>query len=72
MGSNNFVLTPGRYVGAADQEEGREPFPQKMERLVAQLRQQQSEAAHLGAAIIANPGALGFGKGKAQPPSSPV
>ena len=72
MERNNFVLTPGRYVGAADQEEDGEPFPQKMERLVAQLRQQQSEAARLDAAITANLEALGFGEGKAQPPSSPI
>ncbi|TGG82678.1 MAG: SAM-dependent DNA methyltransferase, partial [Aphanocapsa feldmannii 288cV] len=40
---NNFVLTPGRYVGTADQEEDDEPFDQKMKRLTALLKQQQAE-----------------------------
>jgi type I restriction enzyme M protein len=57
---HGYVLTPGRYVGAAEQEEDDEPFEQKMGRLVAQLRAQQAEAAKLDAAIIANLKALGF------------
>jgi type I restriction enzyme M protein len=57
---HGYVLTPGRYVGAAEQEEDDEPFEQKMGRLVAQLRAQQAEAAKLDAAIVANLKALGF------------
>ena len=57
---HGHVLTPGRYVGAAPQEEDREPFEDKMKRLVAQLRGQQDEAAELDAAIAANLEALGF------------
>ena len=59
---NSFVLTPGRYVGAADQEKDDEPFAQKMARLVAQLHEQQAEGARLDAAIAANLDRLGFGK----------
>ena len=59
---NSFVLTPGRYVGAADQEKDDEPFAQKMARLVAQLQEQQAEGARLDAAIAANLDRLGFGK----------
>ena len=59
---NGFVLTPGRYVGAADQETDDEPFAQKMARLVAQLHEQQAEGARLDAAIAANLDRLGFGK----------
>ena len=55
------VLTPGRYVGAAPQEDDDEPFEEKMTRLVAQLRAQQAEGARLDAAIAANLEALGFG-----------
>ena len=55
-----YVLTPGRYVGAAEQEEDSEPFDQKMQRLVAQLREQQAEAAKLDAAIARNLQELGF------------
>ena len=59
---HGHVLTPGRYVGAAPQEEDREPFEDKMKRLVAQLRGQQDKAAELDAAIKANLAALGFGE----------
>ena len=57
---HGYVLTPGRYVGAADIENDDEPFEDKMARLVAQLREQQQEAAKLDAAIEANLKALGF------------
>jgi len=59
---NNYILTPGRYVGSAPQEEDDEPFEEKMQRLVAQLREQQAEAAKLDAAIAKNLGELGYGK----------
>jgi len=58
---HGYVLTPGRYVGAPEQEDGDEPFDQKMQRLVAQLREQQAEAAKLDAAIAANLKELGYG-----------
>ncbi|MGH9806528.1 MAG: SAM-dependent DNA methyltransferase, partial [Terriglobia bacterium] len=58
---HGHVLTPGRYVGAAAQEDDGEPFDDKMRRLTAQLREQQAEAATLDAAIAANLGELGFG-----------
>ncbi len=54
------VLTPGRYVGAPPQEEDNEPFEQKMQRLVAELRAQQQEAERLDRAIWENLRALGF------------
>ena len=59
---HGHVLTPGRYVGAAPQEEDDEPFEDKMKRLVAQLRDQQAEGAKLDAAIKANLALLGFGE----------
>ena len=59
---HGHVLTPGRYVGAAPQEEDDEPLEDKMKRLVAQLRGQQDEAAELDAAIKANLALLGFGE----------
>ena len=59
---HGHVLTPGRYVGAAPQEEDDEPFEDKMKRLVAQLRGQRDKAAELDAAIKANLAALGFGE----------
>ena len=59
---HGHVLTPGRYVGAAPQEEDDEPFEDKMKRLVAQLRNQQDQGAKLDAAIKANLALLGFGE----------
>jgi len=59
---HGYVLTPGRYVGSAPQEEDDEPFEEKMQRLVAQLREQQAEAAKLDAAIAKNLEELGYGK----------
>jgi type I restriction enzyme M protein len=58
---NGFVLTPGRYVGAAEQEEDGEPFEQKMKRLTALLKQQQEEGARLDQQIAENLRRLGFG-----------
>lgn len=57
---HGHVLTPGRYVGAAAQAEDGEPFEQKMQRLAAQWREQQAQAAKLDAAIEHNLKALGF------------
>ena len=58
---HGHVLTPGRYVGAEAQEDDGEPFAEKMQRLAAQLREQQAEALRLDAAIAANLQELGFG-----------
>jgi type I restriction enzyme M protein len=58
---HGHVLTPGRYVGAAAVEDDGEPFAEKMQRLVAQLREQQAEAAKLDSAIAANLKELGYG-----------
>ena len=56
------VLTPGRYVGATEQEDDGEPFDEKMARLSTQWRQQREEAARLDAAIEANLKELGYGE----------
>ena len=60
---HGHVLTPGRYVGAAPQEDDGEPFAEKMARLSAQWREQQAEAQRLDAAIEENLARLGFGVG---------
>jgi type I restriction enzyme M protein len=59
---HGHVLTPGRYVGAADVEDDAEPFDEKMKRLSTTLREQQAEAAKLDAAIAANLRELGYGR----------
>ena len=59
---HGHVLTPGRYVGAEDVEEDGEPFDEKMQRLVAQLREQRAEGQRLDAAIAQNLKELGYGE----------
>ena len=56
----DHVLTPGRYVGAAEQEDDGEPFEEKMRRLSALWREQRAEGARLDALIEANLNELGF------------
>lgn len=58
---HDFVLTPGRYVGAEEQEDDGEPFAEKMARLTEQLREQFAEGARLEAEIKRNLGGLGYG-----------
>jgi len=57
---HGYVLTPGRYVGAADAEGDGEPFDEKMKRLTAELREQFAESARLEEEIRANLGRLGY------------
>lgn len=58
---HGHILTPGRYVGAADVEEDDEPFNEKMKRLTATLREQMKQSAKLDKAINANLEAIGYG-----------
>jgi type I restriction enzyme M protein len=58
---HGHVLTPGRYVGAEALEDDWEFFAEKMQRLTATLRDQQTQAARLDAAIAANLKELGYG-----------
>lgn len=57
---HDFVLTPGRYVGAAEQEEDTEPFSEKMERLKNQLKEQFEESGRLETEIKKNLAGLGY------------
>ena len=59
---HDYILTPGRYVGAAKVEEDDEPFEEKMERLTAQLEEQFAESARLEAAIRENLRELRYGR----------
>lgn len=56
---HNFVLTPGRYVGAGAAEEDGEVFEEKFERLMTNLREQFAEGRKLEAEIEARLGMLG-------------
>lgn len=59
--SHGHVVTPGRYVGAAEVEDDSEPFEEKMTRLVSELRSQLAQSATLGKAIDANMRGMGYG-----------
>jgi type I restriction enzyme M protein len=58
--ANGHILTPGRYVGAEEVEDDGEPFEDKMNRLVAELKTQMDEGAKLDGLIWANLEDLGF------------
>ena len=51
--AQGHVLTPGRYVGAAEAEEDNEPFEQKMTRLIKELEAQFEESQKLEKNILA-------------------
>jgi len=54
------VLTPGRYVGAADAVDDGEAFGEKMARLTAQLKTQFEQSDKLEAEIKKNLAGLGY------------
>lgn len=60
IAKNDYVLTPGRYVGAPEQEEDSEPFDEKMKRLTATLAEQFAESAELEKAIRENLKGIGY------------
>jgi type I restriction enzyme M protein len=58
--SNDFVLTPGRYVGVADEEDDGIHFEDKMTDLTATLKTQMAQAEQLDIDIRANLKVLGY------------
>ena len=60
--ANDYVLTPGRYVGAADIADDGIPFETKMSDLSQTLYSQMSQADELDRAIRKNLQALGYGE----------
>ncbi|MCY2979242.1 MAG: class I SAM-dependent DNA methyltransferase [Planctomycetota bacterium] len=59
---HDFVLTPGRYVGAADLEDDGIPFETKMTEMTQLLYQQMEESSKLDKVIRKNLEVLGYGK----------
>ncbi len=57
---HDHVLTPGRYVGAAAEEDDGEPFAEKMARLTTQLKTQFEESDRLEVEIKKNLAGLGY------------
>lgn len=60
--TNDYVLTPGRYVGAADIEDDGIPFEVKMRELSQTLYSQMNQAEALDKAIRQNLKGLGYGE----------
>jgi len=54
------ILTPGRYVGAEEEEEDLEGFDLKMKRLTSELAKQMEEGLRLDKEIKKNLGSIGF------------
>jgi len=59
--ANDYVLTPGRYVGAAPIEDDGVPFEEKMTGLTRTLYQQMEASEKLDAVIRKNLEVLGYG-----------
>ncbi|EAN8696848.1 type I restriction-modification system subunit M [Salmonella enterica] len=62
MKANDYVLTPGRYVGAAEQEDDGVAFETKMRELSQTLFAQMKQAEELDNAIRQNLEGLGYGE----------
>ena len=58
---NNYVLTPGRYVGTEEQEDDGIPFEEKMKNLTTELKAQFEESHKLEEEIRKNLEAIGYG-----------
>ena len=58
--ANDYVLTPGRYVGAAEIEDDGIPFEEKMAELTQKLYKQMEEAEKLDAVIRENLAGMGY------------
>jgi type I restriction enzyme M protein len=60
IAGHDYVLTPGRYVGAEREAEDDEPFEEKMTHLTTELAGQFAESIRLAATIRSNLAAIGF------------
>ena len=58
--TNNYVLTPGRYVGFEEQETDDISFEEKMEKLTKDLSKQFDESHKLEEEIKKNLKAIGY------------
>ena len=56
----DYILTPGRYVGIAEQEDDGEPFEEKMNRLTTELSGLFTESHRLEKEIQKQLASIGF------------
>lgn len=61
IAKQDYILTPGRYVGIADAEEDDEPFEGKMARLTSEISKCFEESNRLQEQIKKNLEAIGYG-----------
>ena len=61
IAAQDFILTPGRYVGIAEQEDDGEPFAEKMQRLTSELSGLFAESHRLEDEIKKQLSSIGFG-----------
>ena len=60
IAKQDYILTPGRYVGIADAEEDDEPFEEKMARLTSEISKCFEESNRLQEQIKKNLEAIGY------------
>lgn len=60
IAQQDYILTPGRYVGVEEQEDDGEPFEEKMGRLTAELSEMFAKSHTLEQEIREKLGAIGY------------
>ena len=60
IATQDYILTPGRYVGIEEQEDDGEPFDEKMKRLTTELSEMFAKSHELEAEIREKLGAIGY------------
>ena len=60
IAKQDYILTPGRYVGIAEQEDDGEPFEEKMARLTSELSGLFAKSHELEDEIRRKLGAIGY------------
>ena len=60
IAAQDYILTPGRYVGIEDKEEDDEPFNEKMTRLTSELSQMFTKSHELEKEIRKKLGVIGY------------
>ena len=59
IAGQDYILTPGRYVGIEEQEDDGEPFEEKMARLTGELSELFQKSHELEEEIRKNVGVIG-------------
>lgn len=60
IAKQDYILTPGRYVGIEEQEDDGEPFEEKMARLTSELSDMFAKSHELEEEIRRKLGAIGY------------